>query len=84
MGIPLSPTNSFKPRGFLFSDVGTLTDSDESGTGILDDDIVRVSLGIGLGFTTPFGGIRVNFAQALRKASFDDTEVFSFRLGTSF
>jgi outer membrane protein insertion porin family len=84
VGIPLSPTNSFKPRGFLFSDVGTLTDSDESGTGILDDDIVRVSLGIGLGFTTPFGGIRVNFAQALRKASFDDTEVFSFRLGTSF
>jgi outer membrane protein insertion porin family len=84
VGIPLSPTNSFKPRGFIFSDIGTLTDSDESGTGILDDDLIRVSLGFGLEFTTPFGAIRVNFAQALRKASFDDTEFFSFRVGATF
>jgi len=82
--IPISPTNSFKPRGFIFSDVGTLTDSGESGTGILDDDLIRISLGVGLGFTTPFGEIRMNFSQAFRKASFDDVEVFSFRVGTIF
>ncbi|MQA65310.1 MAG: outer membrane protein assembly factor BamA [Alphaproteobacteria bacterium] len=84
LGIPLGYSTTFKPRAYLFTDVGTLSDPDEEGTGILEDDMLRVSTGIGLGMTTPFGTVRFNLAAALRKASFDETEVFSFKFGTGF
>jgi outer membrane protein insertion porin family len=84
LGIPLMPANSFKPRGYLYTNAGTMSESDENGTGIQDDDLIRVGAGVGIGFSTPFGAIRFNLTQALRKASFDKTEVFSFRFGTTF
>ena len=68
----------------MFTDVGTLIDSGESGAGIQQDDMLRVSSGIGIGMATPLGTIRINFATALRSASFDKTEVFSFKIGTGF
>jgi outer membrane protein insertion porin family len=84
LGIPLGYSTTFKPRAYLFSDMGTLSDPDESGSGILEDDLIRVSAGVGLGMTTPFGTVRFNLATPLRKASFDETEVFSFKFGTGF
>ncbi len=84
VGIPLMSANSFKPRGYLFTNAGTSSESDETGSGIQDDDLIRVGAGVGVGFSTPFGAIRFNLTQAVRKASFDKTEVFSFRFGTTF
>ncbi|MGE0651802.1 MAG: outer membrane protein assembly factor BamA, partial [Alphaproteobacteria bacterium] len=84
LGIPLGYSTTFKPRAYFFTDAGTLADPDEDGAGILEDDILRVSMGIGLGMTTPFGTVRFNLATPLRKASFDETEVFSFKFGTGF
>lgn len=84
LGIPLMPANSFKPRGYLYTNAGTLSESGESGAGIQNDDLIRIGAGMGVGFSTPFGAIRFNFTQALRKANFDKTETFSFRFGSSF
>jgi outer membrane protein insertion porin family len=84
LGMPLGYSTTFKPRAYLFTDAGTLSDPDEDGTGILEDDMIRVSAGIGIGMTTPFGTVRFNLATPLRKASFDETEVFSFKFGTGF
>lgn len=84
LGFVLSRSNSFKPKAYVFTDVGTLSDSGESGSGIQDDDLMRVSTGIGFGFGTPMGTIRFDFARAMRKADFDKTEVFSFNFGTGF
>jgi outer membrane protein insertion porin family len=84
LGFNLTSGGSFRPKGYIFTDVGSLSDSGESGTGIQDDDMLRVASGIGFGFITPLGTIRLDFAKAVRKASFDRTEVFSFKLGTGF
>lgn len=84
IGFPIGNSTTFKPKVYVFTDVGTLIDSGESGAGIQQDDMLRVSSGIGIGMATPLGTIRINFATALRSASFDKTEVFSFKIGTGF
>jgi outer membrane protein insertion porin family len=84
LGIPLVSASSFKPRGYVYTNAGTLAESGESGAGIQNDDLIRIGAGMGVGFSTPFGAIRFNFTQAVRKANFDKTETFSFRFGSSF
>jgi outer membrane protein insertion porin family len=43
-----------------------------------------LSVGLGVGVTTPFGTVRLNYAFPVLKEDFDETEAFSFRIGTSF
>ena len=74
----------FEFRGYLFSLAGGLGSLDESGTGIDDTGGLRVSVGVGLGITTPFGPIRLDIANAIVKADFDETESFRFSVGTRF
>ena len=54
------------------------------GSKILEDDTLRLSVGIGVGVKTPFGVIRLNYAIPLLKADFDKLEAFTFRFGTAF
>lgn len=84
LAVPLGTSSEYQTKGFLFSDVGTLTDVDASGSGIQDDETIRMSLGVGVGIRTPFGVIRLNYAQPIVKTDFDEKEAFSFRFGTSF
>ncbi|MEE9249683.1 MAG: outer membrane protein assembly factor BamA, partial [Alphaproteobacteria bacterium] len=49
-----------------------------------DTGALRLSVGVGAGILTPFGPIRLDFATALLKEDFDETENFIFRLGTRF
>ena len=44
----------------------------------------RVSIGIGVNWTSPFGPLRIDLAKALVKQEGDDTKLFSFNVGTSF
>ncbi|QNN68588.1 outer membrane protein assembly factor BamA [Sphingomonas lutea] len=44
----------------------------------------RVSIGIGVNWTSPFGPLRIDLAKALLKQEGDDTKLFSFNVGTSF
>jgi outer membrane protein insertion porin family len=44
----------------------------------------RLSIGIGVNWTSPFGPLRIDLAKALIKQSGDDTKLFSFNVGTSF
>ncbi len=84
LGVPFGTSTAFQPRGFLFTDAGTLIDSGESGPDVQNDDMIRLSVGAGVGLKTAFGTIRLNFAVPVRKASFDRVEKFSFRFGTGF
>ena len=61
-----------------------MRDSTESGSGIHEDDMMRASLGAGIGIKTPLGVIRFNYAVPVLKADFDKEEKFSFQLGTGF
>ena len=44
----------------------------------------RLSIGIGVNWTSPFGPLRLDLAKALLKQDGDDTKLFSFNVGTSF
>lgn len=44
----------------------------------------RVSVGAGVNWNSPFGPFRIDFAYALLKEEGDDTQLFSFNVGTQF
>ena len=44
----------------------------------------RLSVGIGMNWTSPFGPLRLDLAKALMKQDGDDTKLFSFNVGTQF
>jgi outer membrane protein insertion porin family len=71
-------------RGSLFSDFGTLRDPDTTGPEVVDVDSIRVSIGLGAVWRSPFGPIRVSVAVPVRKEEFDETELFRFSFGSRF
>ena len=68
----------------VFSDVGTLLGLDDGGSEVQDLSDPRASVGVGLAYLSPFGPIRVDFAKALAKQDFDQTENFRFNFGARF
>jgi outer membrane protein insertion porin family len=44
----------------------------------------RLSIGIGVNWTSPFGPLRLDLAKALLKQKGDETKLFSFNVGTAF
>jgi outer membrane protein insertion porin family len=44
----------------------------------------RLSIGVGVNWTSPFGPLRLDIAKALLKQKGDETKLFSFNVGTSF
>jgi outer membrane protein insertion porin family len=71
-------------RASVFSDFGVLRDPDTTGPEVVDVDSIRVSLGVGAIWRSPFGPIRVSVAVPVRKEEFDDTELFRFSFGSRF
>lgn len=71
-------------RANVFSDFGVLRNPDTTGPEVVDVDSIRVSLGVGAVWRSPFGPIRVSVAQPVRKESFDKKELFRFSFGSRF
>lgn len=71
-------------RTFVFTDFGSVWGVDESGPEVADNNSIRASLGIGLSFSTAFGTIRVDAAEAVVKEDFDVPEIFRLSFGTRF
>jgi outer membrane protein insertion porin family len=71
-------------RANVFSDFGMLRDPDTTGPEVVDVDSIRVSLGVGAIWRSPFGPIRVSLATPVRKEEFDKTELFRFSFGSRF
>jgi outer membrane protein insertion porin family len=44
----------------------------------------RISVGIGVNWVSPFGPLRIDIAKAVMKQEGDDTQLFSFNVGTQF
>ena len=51
---------------------------------IQDDLSLRVSAGVSISWDSPFGPVRFDIAEVLRKEEYDRTEGFRFSAGTSF
>lgn len=81
---PIGLPEEYGIRGTAFTDAGTLYDLEDSGANIVDSNSVRVGSGVGMSWRSPFGPIRIDFAKALVKESYDKTEVFRVNFGTRF
>ncbi|MGD9535781.1 MAG: outer membrane protein assembly factor BamA [Alphaproteobacteria bacterium] len=84
LSMPLRIIEDVDLRGRVFTDVGSLFTVDDEGPEVADVKNPRAAAGIGFSYVSPFGPIRVDFAQAYLKESFDKTELFRFSFGTRF
>ena len=72
-------------NGVFFGVVGTATEIDEDGGGkIKDDSSPRISAGFGVQWKSPFGPVRVDFAHAVMKEDYDQTQFLKFNFGAGF
>ena len=83
LSFPLGLPEEFGLRGRTFTDAGVLGDVDVSDN-IVDTESVRVSVGAGLSWASPFGPVRLDFAVPVLKEDFDEEENFRFSFGTRF
>jgi len=81
-GIGLPPELGL--RGNIFTTFGTLTGIDKTTVTYNDDSSIRLSAGVGISWSSPFGPISVILSQAILKESYDKVETVSFGLGTKF
>lgn len=74
-------------RTSVFVDAGYIGMSDYDDAlypGIEDEFAPRASVGLSLYWQSPFGPIRLDFAQVLLEEPYDEKEAFRFSAGTSF
>jgi len=82
---PLGLPEEYQIRGRVFSDFGTLTGTDfEDDIDLNDDASLRMSLGVGVTWVSPFGPLAVDLAYPILKESYDEDELFRFSVGTTF
>jgi outer membrane protein insertion porin family len=80
---PLGLPQELGVRGAAFIDAGSLWDSGED-VGVLDNNSIRASYGVGASWNSPMGPIRLDVANAFLKESYDRTRHFSLNFGTRF
>jgi outer membrane protein insertion porin family len=81
---PLGFAEELGFSGSVFSDFGSLFTVDDNGPEVVDESSLRLSTGVGLSWKSPLGPVRINFANALMKEDFDQTELVRFSFGTRF
>ncbi len=84
MAFPVGLPDELGVQGHAFSDFGSLWSMDDGGPGIVDENSLRVSAGLGVSWRSPFGPIRLDLANPLVKEDYDQEEVFRFSFGTRF
>ncbi len=81
---PLGLPEDLGFRGAIFTDVGSLWNAADKGPDVADSSAMRVSSGVGLAWTSPFGPIRIDLAKAIAKQKEDETQLIRFSFGTRF
>ncbi len=81
---PLGLPDDLGFSGAAFVDAGSLWDSGLSDPGIVEHKSPRVAAGLGIGWKSPFGPIRLDFAQPVVKEDEDLTQFFNINFGTRF
>ena len=84
LSFPIGLPEEMGVSGHAFTDVGSLWDIDETGTGIVDENSIRAAAGLGISWRSPMGPVRVDFAVPYVKEDFDQEENFRFSFGTRF
>ncbi len=85
---PLGLPEELGLRGGVFYDVGNLwniSNVDTTGANIVGaDGSIRHVIGVSLLWDTPFGPLRFNFSQAVKKEEFDKEQNFDFTIQARF
>ena len=92
VSFPLGLPEELGIRGRAFTDVGTLFDLDDEPIAgstdpaeqIFDESSIRVAVGAGVSWNSPFGPIQIDLGFPVVSEDFDQTEVFRFSFGTRF
>lgn len=84
LSFPLGLPEEFGILGSLFADFGTVGKVDDDNPGIRDDLSLRVAVGVGVLWDSPFGPVRIDFAVPLMKEDYDQSQSFRFSAGTRF
>ena len=84
LSFPLGLPEEYQIRGRVFSDFGTLYDSDLEAPTIIDETALRVSVGGGITWRSPFGPLAIDMAVPVMKESYDESEFFRLSVGTRF
>ena len=86
LSFPLGLPEEYKIRGRVFSDFGSLWNSDYSSFSpdVVDRFSMRASGGVGVTWDSPFGPFAFDLAYPFLKEDFDKEEFFSFSVGTRF
>ena len=83
---PLGLPEELQIKGSAFTEAGTLYEVDDTDPTlqIQDESSIRASAGVGVFWRSPVGPIRIDFANAILKEDFDETESIRFSFGTRF
>jgi len=84
LAFPLGLPQEIGLTGRVFTDIGSLFHSDDSGPTVVDSSSLRVSTGTGVSWASPLGPIRLDLAFPIVKQSFDKRELFRVSFGTRF
>lgn len=84
LSFPLGLPNEIGLLGRVFSQAGSLARVDDTGIGLADVGSVRVTAGFGVSWSSPFGPIQVDWATALKREEFDETQSIFLSFGTRF
>ena len=88
LSVPNYLPEQYGIRTALFTDFGTLGLLDKSvlrsSTFLRDDLGLRAAAGVSVFWTSPLGPIRLDFAQVIKKETYDRTEAFRFSTSTQF
>ncbi|EKE43613.1 surface antigen (D15) [Oceaniovalibus guishaninsula JLT2003] len=85
---PLGLPEEYGLRGGVFFDAGSVWSLEdvegENGVEVDDSFNLRTAVGVSLFWTSPLGPLQFNFAKALSKEDYDETQVFNLSLQTAF
>jgi outer membrane protein insertion porin family len=81
---PLGLPNEIGIKGRLFTDFGSVSQTQPSDPAIFDSSSVRLSVGAGLTWVSPFGPIGLDVGIPVLKEKLDQTQIFRLNFGTRF
>ena len=84
VAFPIGLPNELGVKGRLFTIAGSLTGLDNKTATTEDTGSLRMSVGFGVSWASPFGPVRIDISRAVLKENFDDTELVSFGFGSAF
>ena len=84
LSFPLGLPKELGLLGKAFFDIGSLWGPEETTANVLDSQKMRAGTGVGIGWQSPFGPIRVDYAIPVSQESWDRTENLRFSFGARF